>query len=65
MRRLALFVLALLALAAVPLAAGRHESTLPDEIALPNGFAPEGIDIDRHGKFYVGSIPPAPSTAAA
>jgi sugar lactone lactonase YvrE len=38
---------------AAPLAAG---SSLPERIALPNGFRPEGIEI-KGSTFYVGSIP--------
>ena len=58
MRRIALLVLALSALAALAstLAAGGGRS-FPDRIDLPSGFAPEGIDIDHKGTFYVGSIP--------
>ena len=51
MRRL-LLTLVLLALAApVALAQG----TLPKKIALPDGFAPEGIEINGHTA-YVGSV---------
>jgi sugar lactone lactonase YvrE len=39
---------------AAPLAAG---GGFPERIALPNGFRPEGIAIDKEGTFYVGSIP--------
>lgn len=42
------------AVLAAPLGAG---SRLPERIALPNGFQPEGIAIDKRGTFYVGSIP--------
>ena len=67
MRRIALLVLALSALAAlasVTLAAGGGRS-FPDRIDLPSGFAPEGIDIDHKGTFYVGRSRPARSTAAS
>ena len=30
---------------------------LPEKIALPDGFRPEGIAISQNGTFYVGSIP--------
>jgi len=30
---------------------------LPSSLPLPGGFQPEGIAIDEHGNFYVGSIP--------
>jgi sugar lactone lactonase YvrE len=33
-----------------------HRS-FPSEIALPDGFRPEGIEISKAGKVYVGSIP--------
>jgi sugar lactone lactonase YvrE len=39
---------------AAPLAAG---GALPEKIALPDGFRPEGIAISQNGTFYVGSIP--------
>ena len=44
------------------LAAGGGRS-FPDRIDLPSGFAPEGIDIDHKGTFYVGRSRPARSTA--
>ena len=55
-RRLALLALALGALlvTAAPLAA---ERPFPETIALPNGFAPEGIAVGRGDTFFVGSIP--------
>jgi sugar lactone lactonase YvrE len=58
LRRLLLLPLALLALAglAAPAVAHPHRSH-PAEIALPNGFQPEGIEISKGGKVYVGSIP--------
>jgi hypothetical protein len=57
MRRLALLVVALLAVVA-PAAAAHHPSPspFPKLIALPTGFQPEGVAI-RHKTFYVGSIP--------
>ena len=39
---------------AAPLGAG---GAIPERIALPDGFRPEGIAISRGGTFYVGSIP--------
>lgn len=39
---------------ATPLGAG---GGLPEKIALPDGFRPEGIAISQNGTFYVGSIP--------
>ena len=39
---------------AAPLGAG---GALPEKIALPDGFRPDGIAISRGGTFYVGSIP--------
>jgi sugar lactone lactonase YvrE len=39
---------------AAPLGAG---GALPERIALPDGFRPEGIAISQNGTFYVGSIP--------
>jgi outer membrane protein assembly factor BamB len=58
MRRLALLVLALLALALPATAAAHHPSgsPFPKLIALPVGFQPEGIAI-KHKTFFVGSIP--------
>jgi len=50
---LALAVGALLATAASPAA----ERPFPETIALPNGFAPEGVAVGRGETFYVGSIP--------
>jgi sugar lactone lactonase YvrE len=38
---------------AAPLGAG---GVLPERIALPDGFRPEGIAISQNGTFYVGSI---------
>jgi outer membrane protein assembly factor BamB len=58
MRRLALLVVALLALALPATAAAHHPSgsPFPKLIALPVGFQPEGIAI-KHKTFFVGSIP--------
>jgi len=54
MRRIVLFLTATVALAApAALASGAY----PEKIALPNGFAPEGIAIGKGNTFYVGSIP--------
>jgi PQQ-like domain len=57
MRRLALLVVALLAVLA-PAVGAHHpsDSPFPKLIALPVGFQPEGIAI-KHKTFYVGSIP--------
>lgn len=53
MRRLT-FVLVALASLAVPVALA--QSTYPEKIALPDGFAPEGIEIALGNTFYVGSV---------
>lgn len=53
MRRLTLFVTALLTVALLPAAAGA--SAFPDRIPLPDGFFPEGIAISGHTA-YVGSL---------
>jgi sugar lactone lactonase YvrE len=55
-RSLALLTIAATALlaTAAPLAA---ERPFPETVALPNGFAPEGIAVGRGDTFYVGSIP--------
>ena len=60
MRRLIL-VLTALGLLAVPLAssaapASHGPGAFPEKIALPNGFAPEGIEIAHGDTFYVGSV---------
>jgi sugar lactone lactonase YvrE len=48
------------AVLATPLAA---KGNFPEKIALPDGFRPEGIAIDKGGTFYVGSIgQPPPGT---
>jgi sugar lactone lactonase YvrE len=59
MRRLAPLIalftlLSLLALA--PAVSARSAHTFPDQIQLPNGFAPEGIAIGRGATFYTGSL---------
>lgn len=57
MRRVMLFA-AWIAVAATVLAAPLGaNSRLPERIALPNGFQPEGIAIGKRGTFYTGSIP--------
>jgi sugar lactone lactonase YvrE len=53
MRKL-LVVIAVFASLAAPVALA--QSTYPEKIALPNGFAPEGIEIARGTTFYVGSV---------
>ena len=53
MRRLTLLLCALLLLGA---AAAPAQDAFPDKIALPNGFAPEGIEIGKKHTFYVGSV---------
>ena len=52
MRKLIVVLVALGALA-VPVALA--QSTFPEKIALPNGFAPEGIEIALGDTFYTGS----------
>jgi sugar lactone lactonase YvrE len=52
MRRL---IAALAAFCSFTAPAALAESALPDRIALPNGFAPEGIEIAGGKTFYVGS----------
>lgn len=53
MRRLTLLLSVLLLLGA---AAAPAQDAFPDKIALPNGFAPEGIEIGKKHTFYVGSV---------
>jgi len=53
MRKLIAVLVALGALA-VPVALA--QSTYPEKIALPNGFAPEGIEIALGNTFYTGSV---------
>ena len=58
MRRLIAVLTAATAVAAI-LAAGPSASAsseFPDVIALPDGFAPEGIAVGRGSSFYVGSL---------
>ena len=54
MRRLlrAAVGLVLAAVITAPTLAG----SLPNRLPLPNGFAPEGIAVGRHGMFYTGSL---------
>lgn len=54
MRRLILLAAALAALATP---AALAQGSFPEKIALPDGFAPEGIAIGNGTTFYVGSIP--------
>ena len=44
--------------------AAQGREILPERIALPDGFRPEGIAISRGGTFYVGSVRQAPSTGS-
>jgi sugar lactone lactonase YvrE len=53
MRKLIVVLVALGSLAA-PVALA--QSTYPEKISLPNGFAPEGIEIALGNTFYVGSV---------
>jgi sugar lactone lactonase YvrE len=53
MRRIILVVTALLALAA---SAAFAQAVYPKKIALPDGFAPEGLEIGNGDTFYVGSV---------
>jgi sugar lactone lactonase YvrE len=53
MRRLILLLSALLLLGT---AAAAAQSAFPSKIALPNAFAPEGIEIGKEHTFYVGSV---------
>ena len=55
-RSLVLLLLAAGALAATA-ASPAADRPFPQMIALPNGFAPEGIAVGRGDTFYVGSIP--------
>jgi streptogramin lyase len=48
-------IVAFAALCSLTAPAALAESALPDKIALPNGFAPEGIEIAGGKTFYVGS----------
>jgi hypothetical protein len=53
MRRIILLLSALLLLGA---SAALAQSAFPNKIALPNAFAPEGIEIGNGNTFYVGSV---------
>jgi sugar lactone lactonase YvrE len=57
MNRWTLLVVAALAAAATFVVPSAANNAFPTKIALPNGFAPEGIAIGRGTTFYVGSIP--------
>ena len=60
MRRVILTVAAVLGLAASTALA---QAVYPKKIALPDGFAPEGIEIAKGKTFYVGSVANVASTA--
>lgn len=53
MRRIILVAAAVLGLAA---SAALAQAVYPKKIALPDGFAPEGIEIAKGNTFYVGSV---------
>ena len=53
MRRIILLATAVLALGA---SAALAQDTYPKKVALPNAFAPEGIEIGLGNTFYVGSV---------
>ena len=53
MRRVILLLCALLLLGA---SAALAQGAFPKKIALPNGFAPEGIEIGNGNTVYVGSV---------
>ena len=53
MRRLILLTIAVLALAA---SGALAQGAFPKKIALPNGFAPEGIEVGNGNTVYVGSV---------
>jgi sugar lactone lactonase YvrE len=57
MNRWTLLVVAALAAAATFVVPSAAKNAFPTTIALPNGFAPEGIAIGQGTTFYVGSIP--------
>ena len=48
-------IVAFAAICSLTAPAALAQSALPDKIALPNGFAPEGIEIAGGKTFYVGS----------
>ena len=49
-------VIALVALAAIGAPLALAQSVFPEKIPLPNGFAPEGIEIAGGNTFWVGSV---------
>lgn len=49
-------IVMLTVLAALAAPAALAQSTFPEKIALPDGFAPEGIEIAGGNTFYVGSV---------
>jgi sugar lactone lactonase YvrE len=49
-------ILLLAALGVLSAPAALAHSSFPEKIALPNGFAPEGIEIAHGNTFYVGSV---------
>ena len=53
MRRVILLLTAALAIGA---SAALAQGVYPKRIALPNGFAPEGIEVANGNRFYVGSV---------
>jgi hypothetical protein len=53
MRRL---IVMLVAFGALAVPAAFAQGTFPEKIALPDGFAPEGIEIAHGNTFYVGSV---------
>jgi sugar lactone lactonase YvrE len=55
MRRFGLLALAVIALG-LPLAAHGGAGAFPEQIDLPDGWQPEGIDIGRGTDFYAGSL---------
>src|SRR5918994_3822055 len=48
-------IVALVALGALAVSGASAQSTFPEKIALPDGFAPEGIEIALGNTFWVGS----------
>ena len=49
-------IIALVAFGSLAAPAALAQSTYPEKIPLPNGFAPEGIEIALGNTFYVGSV---------
>lgn len=49
-------IVALVAFGSLAAPAALAQSTYPEKIPLPNGFAPEGIEIALGNTFYVGSV---------